>query len=176
MQYLAILNSCNLIRATMNDIIFFYQYLFSIVCMSTESVPVHLHKGNMYCGKVDYRKHTSSTRSSWGARWTQSCSQTWVTMLINHSVFLSCFFFFFFLLFDGDIGSSVCMREVSSYGPSCCWIILFAGWRRAKERRRKEMKQSFCVLTRDNLNDGEKNNTKMYASFQWQRPMTLLPV
>ena len=77
----------------MNDIIFFYQYLFFIVCISTESVPVHIHKGNMYSGKVDYRKHSFSTRSSWGARGTQSCSQDMGGMLINHSVFLSSFFF-----------------------------------------------------------------------------------
>jgi len=91
--------------------------------------------------------------------------RTWVRMLINHSVFLSSFFFFF-LFFDRDIGSSVCMREVSSYGPSCCWIILFAGWRRAKERRRKEIKQSFCILTRDNLNNGGgKVTLKCMATF-----------
>ena len=174
-QYLAILNSCHLIRATMNDIIFFYPYLFSIVRMSTESVPVHLHKGNMYSGKVDYRKHSSSTRSSWGARWTQSCSQD-MGEDAYQSLSVSFFSFFFSLIFDRDIGSSVCMREVSSYGPSCCWIILFAGWRRAKERRRKEIKQSFCILTRDNLNNGGKSNTKMHGNVQWQRLMTLLPV
>ena len=102
----------------MNDIIFFYPYLFFIVCMSTESVPIHIHKGNMYSGKVDYRKHSFSTRSSWGARGTQSCSQD-MGEDAYQSLSIS-FFFFFLLLFDGDIGSSVCMREVSSYGPSCC--------------------------------------------------------
>ena len=38
---------------------------------------------------------------------------------------------------------------VSSYGLSCCWIILFAGWRRTNERNGKEMKESLCILTSD---------------------------
>ena len=78
--------------------------------------------------------------------------RTLVRLLTSPSVF--CFSFFSF--FDGDTRWSICMWEVSNYGLSCYWILLFAGWRRAKERSRKEMRYSFCILTSDNLADGKK--------------------
>ena len=77
---------------------------------------------------------------------------------------------------DGNMGWSVCLREVSNYGLSCHWIILYAGWRTAKERNKKKVKRSFCILTNVNLTIGEKTNTKMHAGFLWQGPLTLLPV
>ena len=84
--------------------------------------------------------------------------RTLVRLLTNPSEF--CFSFF-----DGDTMCSVCMWEVSNYGLSCHWIILFAGWRRAKERSRKEMRYSFCILTNDNLTDGEKETLKCMSAF-----------
>ena len=37
------------------------------------------------------------------------------------------------------------------------------------------MKENLCILTSDNLRTGEKRNTKMHATFRWQRLMNLLP-
>ena len=45
--------------------------------MSTEFAVAHPHRHRMFSGTVDYRKHSSFTRSSWGARGTQnSCLDT----------------------------------------------------------------------------------------------------
>ena len=63
------------------------------------------------------------------------------------------------------MGWSVCLREVSNYGLSCRWLILFAGWRRAKERNRKDMKRSFCILTNEKLTNGEKTNIMWTVNF-----------
>ena len=66
----------------------------------------------MFSGIVDYKKHSYSTRSSWGTRGTKnSCQDT------GEAVHQSLNIFFFF--FDGDIGYRACMREVSKYGLRC---------------------------------------------------------
>ena len=45
--------------------------------MPTELAVVHPHRPHMFSGIVNYRKHSSFTRSSWGPRGTQnSCQNT----------------------------------------------------------------------------------------------------
>ena len=63
------------------------------------------------------------------------------------------------------MGWNACMWEVSTYRLSCYWIILSAGWRRAKERNRKDMKRSFCILTNEKLTNGEKTNIMWTVNF-----------
>ena len=44
-----------------------------------------------------------------------------------------------------------------------------------REGQGKKNETELLHLTRDNLTNGDKRNTKMLVNFQWQRPMTLLP-
>ena len=130
-------------------------------CMPTESVAVHTHWGHTFSGTINYRQHSSSTRSSWGARGTpSSCQDTGEAA--HQSLSISFFLSFFFVLMG--TWSEVYAWGSLVTGLSCCWIILFA-----KKRSRKEIKESFCALTSDNITDGEKRNIKMHASIQWQR-------
>ena len=44
-----------------------------------------------------------------------------------------------------DMGWNVYMREVSNYGLSCSWILLFAGWSTTKKTNRNAMKEIGCI-------------------------------
>ena len=44
-----------------------------------------------------------------------------------------------------DMGWNEYMTEVSNYGLSCSWNLLFAGWSTRKGTSRKAMKESACI-------------------------------
>ena len=50
---------------------FFTIFIFYSVYMPTEPLAAHTHRGHLFSGTAGYRKHSSSTRSSWGARETE---------------------------------------------------------------------------------------------------------